>query len=255
LLPGPGSYELGRVHLLERQWETAFELVWSAGMHIDLHWPLPAEFRMIEWVANPDSYWRSVDPVVQAAIGVASRQARPPALVLHAAADDETATRQFLEQLLDRLVRAGSGVVPVVELRAPAGIGDNRFDRRLQTLISALEPLGSDAIGICWDIAHDWEADGQVSRPTAQEMRWIRHVHLHDNRPDGHVHGPVGTGDIPWEQPIRHLSETGYSGSVTLEIRYRYATEHGDPWSVLVHSLRRVRSVLEEEQLESHAHR
>ncbi len=255
LLPGPGSPELGRVHLLESQWASAFERARSAGMHIDLHWPLPAEYRLIEWILAPDQYMAGVEPILSAAHGIGAAQPNPPALVLHAAADDKEATRRFLNALLERVAQAGARIRPVVELRAPSGLDDQRFDRSLDSLIRVLEPLGSDAVGICWDIAHDWEADGLVTEVDPAHIRWIRHVHLHDNRTDGHVHAPLGTGTIPWEDAIERLRALRYSGSVTLEIRYRYATDHGAPWSVLDDSLRRVRAVLEGEQLESYAHR
>jgi len=43
------------------------------------------------------------------------------------------------------------------------------------------------------------------------------------------------------------LRAAGWSGSITLEIRYRYAMEQGEPWHVLEQSLRTFQTVLAEE--------
>ena len=50
-----------------------------------------------------------------------------------------------------------------MELRGPAN-GDNRvFDRSLATLADFIDSLADDRIGICWDVAHDWEHGGEIT--------------------------------------------------------------------------------------------
>lgn len=46
----------------------------------------------------------------------------------------------------------------------------------------------------------------------------IRHVHLSDNRGYGDHHMPLGVGSIRWQEVITALKNTGYGGTVTLEV-------------------------------------
>jgi hypothetical protein len=46
---------------------------------------------------------------------------------------------------------------------------------------------------------------------------------------------------------VEQLKDSGWSGAITLEIRYRYAIEQGEPWRVLAESFERVNRVLTKE--------
>jgi fermentation-respiration switch protein FrsA (DUF1100 family) len=219
----------------------------SDGCHVDIHAPLPSEFRLVEWAADPDAYEARLAPVIDLLKRIESGQDRPPVFVIHGANDDPILTLFWLRRLLDILDSKGSRAVPVIEVRAPSGGHDKRFDRDPLRLVRALSPLGPDRVGMCWDIAHDWERERVVTSLTPDLMRWIRHVHLHDERADGYVHAPLGNGVIPWQSALRQLREHSYEGSITLEIRYRYASEIGEPWAVLADSLAQVAQILEME--------
>ncbi len=244
LLPGEQSEELGRVHLLEPLWTGAFDQACARGFHIDIHAPLPAEYRMVEWLRDPIGYDRHFTRIARQLADLETQQDSPPVYVLHAADNLPDVTGAFIDHHLNQIDRAGSKAILAVELRAPNSPADNRFDRHLDSLIRVLEPIGSDRVGVCWDVAHDWERDQTISEITTDVLKWIRHVHIHDNRFDGYVHAPLDTGVVPWRDALLQLKSVGYAGSVTLEIRYRYASEHGEPWSVLNESLRSVQSAL-----------
>lgn len=242
--PGTGSDELGRVHLLESQWSGAVRRATARGFHVDFHAPLTSEFRMTAWQEDAIGYETRFEPVVRLIGATAAVQPMPPVLVLHAADDDPALTRAYLRRLLELMEEHGIEAGLAVELRAPAVADDRRFDRSLHGLIHELERLGHDRVGICWDVAHDWESGFALTDVDDEAWSWIRHVHIHDSRVDGAVHAPLGAGEVPWEEALRQLQEHGYTGSITLEIRYRYASEHGQPWDVLGQSLISVRRTL-----------
>jgi sugar phosphate isomerase/epimerase len=78
-----------------------------------------------------------------------------------------------------------------------------------------------------------------------KELRYINHVHLHDRHPGGGgLHAPLGMTGLPWRRAIGCLQNAGWNGAITLEIRYRYALELGQPWDVLAASFDQVRRVL-----------
>ena len=164
--------------------------------------------------------------------------------MLHAAADRPESTAEFLLESLAKLSESGSQAQLSLELRARSSDADDRFDRDLAILAEFVTGLKSERVGICWDIAHDWENGGRITHLTPSVLDVINHVHLHDSRGASDVHGPLGYGAVPWQGAIRQLIDAGWEGAITLEIRYRYATERGDPWTVLSRNLLDVRAVL-----------
>jgi len=54
----------------------------------------------------------------------------------------------------------------------------------------------------------------------------IGHVHLSDNRASGDHHMPLGAGDIDWKSALQALKNTGYDGTITLEIFCREPRVH-----------------------------
>jgi sugar phosphate isomerase/epimerase len=111
-----------------------------------------------------------------------------------------------------------------------------------------LAKLDLRIVGICWDVANYFGGGLDKAMPTPAEVQSINHVHVHDRHPGGAgFHAPLGSDGILWRQAIQHLRTAGWSGAITLEIRYRYALERADPWSVLADSLDQVRETLIEE--------
>jgi sugar phosphate isomerase/epimerase len=46
----------------------------------------------------------------------------------------------------------------------------------------------------------------------------IAHVHVHDNKGRYDEHLPLGVGSVDWPDAARRLRETGYDGTLTLEV-------------------------------------
>jgi sugar phosphate isomerase/epimerase len=244
VLPGSGTEELGRVHLLGPVASEAVALAQARGLQVNLHAPLTPEFRITEWAADRASYRERFARVIELLHVAEVGQSDPPRLVIHAAAGRPALTSEYLEWLAGELTRAHSAAGISVELRGPSSGADRDFDRSLSTLRDFVESLGTGRIGICWDIAHDWEHGGGIAELSPGLLRQINHIHIHDNRPTGEVHAPLDSGSVPWRFALRQLGDAQWSGSITLEIRYRYALEQGEPWDVLRASLRAARAVL-----------
>jgi sugar phosphate isomerase/epimerase len=244
LHPGAGSEELGRVHLLEKFWRSAIEIAAAGGLAINSHAPLPSEFGIATWNRDPGHFEQQFAPVLNFLVEVEATTSHPPVFVLHGAPDQPDATARYLRRLRGVLDTSGSSAQVALELRAPIGGMDNRFDREPAALTKFIAGLEVGRVGMCWDIAHDWQRASKITTLTDEMIAAINHVHIHDSRPDGNVHAPLDHGRIPWRSAIRQLQAAGWVGSITLEIRYRYATEVGEPWSVLRDNLLAVRSVL-----------
>jgi sugar phosphate isomerase/epimerase len=82
-----------------------------------------------------------------------------------------------------------------------------------------LDPLPE--LGLHLDIGH---ANLQTPFNTTQELLAaygprLRHVHLHDNK-GGHadLHMPLGSGNVDVHGSIRALRQSGYDGTITLEV-------------------------------------
>jgi sugar phosphate isomerase/epimerase len=243
-LPGEGTEELGRVHLLEPIARRAIRDAQATGLVVNLHAPLTPEYRLTDSGMGESQFERGFASVLDLLQFAEAGQAVSPVLVLHAASVDPGLTADRIGWLADRLRASGSAALLSLELRAEHAAGDRRFDRSMGTLARFVRNLGQNRVGICWDVAHDWESGGVISRLTPAELAIVNHVHIHDSRADGVVHAPLGGGHVPWENAVRQLMYAGWSGSITLEIRYRYAVEQGDPWRVLEDSLRSFQAVL-----------
>ncbi len=242
--PGAGSDELGRVHLLQPIAREAIANAHAADFHVNLHSPLTAEFRIVEWANDRATYQSRFAPMFDLIDAAEAGQDESPVLVIHAAADHPEATAAYLEWLSGELDKRGSNARLSLELRTMDGPDDRRFDRSLESLSSFLTALELRRAGMCWDVAHDWESGGRITPLSPQALHWINHVHIHDSRTDGIVHAPLDAGSVPWREAVATLRDVGWQGSITLEIRYRYAAELGEPWNVLEASLRSFQSVL-----------
>ena len=85
-------------------------------------------------------------------------------LVIHAAADHPETTGAYLEWLSGELDERGSNTRLSLELRTTEGPADHRFDRSIESLGSFLTELDLPRTGMCWDVAHDWESGGSITR-------------------------------------------------------------------------------------------
>jgi len=242
--PGHGTEELGRVHLLPQIAREAIAESHARGFHVNLHGPLTNEFRMAEWARGRDTYQSRFLPLLEFIELVEAGQPAPPVVVFHAAGEAPQITADYLAWLVEELEKRRSNARLSLELRVRNGPSDPRFDRSIGPLVSFLDRLDLPRVGICWDVAHDWENGGEITVVTQGVLRYVNHVHIHDSRSDGAVHAPLTRDRVPWQDAVKALRNAQWQGSITLEIRYRYAAEQGEPWDVLEESLRTFQSTL-----------
>lgn len=246
---GPAARDPSSVHLDRSDWAYAVGEAARVGLHVDVHNSLDPRLRLDRWTTDRVGLETDLGPILDLLVTVEQRQAAPPAFVVHAVdlpSSSQAVTQQVLAWLVAELDRRRCGAIVCVELRAGSGRGDGRFDRDRGRLEAFVEAQSSPAIGMCWDVANDWLTAARTGRDLASPRAappCVRHVHLHGASGDGSLHAPLGDDTVPWAAALDLLEISGWSGSVTLEIRYRSARDLGDPWTVLAESVRRALSV------------
>lgn len=86
--------------------------------------------------------------------------------------------------------------------------------------------LGSEHIGLQFDLYHCQITEGDVTKRMAALLPLIPHMQIADV-PDRHE---PGTGEIGWEYVFRRMDALGYAGFVGCEYRPAGATEAGLAW-------------------------
>jgi sugar phosphate isomerase/epimerase len=237
---GPADEAIARVHILEEDWDAVSSRFLTAGMHVNLHAPLHPRFSLRRWRTDRTEIEESYLPILGQGQAIAERQGAPCVLVLHAANEREeqaafnrSSTLAFLSWASDLVGTTFPGVRIAVELRHTNDATPARVDTSRASLIELVDACGSPAVGICWDLGHDWENSrtepGWDVTPSQAFLDRVIHVHAHDAGPTGLVHYPISSGKVPLPEMTGALVEADWSGSVTMELRYRYAAELGDP--------------------------
>ncbi len=247
---GPADERTRRVHLLEEDWTAAFRAARAAGLQIHLHASLDPRFVIADPAIDSGQIRSTYRPLLDAAIALGEHQDQPVALTIHACTSNtgngngnctEPALR-FLDWAVGGIADATGNARICVELRTARNAADVWPDRSRNGLLGLVEPFDQRYAGLCWDVAHDWENDRLHSRSTIDPdpvfLARVVHVHIHDAAPDGSVHYPMGEGRVPWQRQLANLAGIDYTGSVIMEIRYRYAHAVGEPWQVLRDSYR-----------------
>ena len=242
---GPATRDPATVHLDRATWDFAVREATRRGLHVDIHNSLDPGFRLDRWTTDPDGLKTDLAPILDLLASIEQQQASPPVFVVHAAercSEPEAVTREVLAWLASELVVRRIQSVACVELRAGAGLDDERFDRDRNRLVTFVEKQRNPAIGVCWDVSNEWLSSVRIGRNLAMPDTMpscVRHVHLHGATSDGLLHAPLGDGNVPWVAALDLVRSARWAGSVTLEIRYRLAHDIGEPWTVLAESISR----------------
>lgn len=251
LYPGEGDEATARVHVLERDWDAVVVRFQRRGIVCHAHAPLGPRFKVDRWAREQADFKAALGPVFRMLDRIARGQSVPPVLVFHAAGRE--ATSEFVEWALEETV--GSRARLAIELRRPLGTVPE-FDSERESLANFVRSLGDERVGVCWDVAHDWE--GGRYRPSWSPvpddafLRHVAHVHAHgEGRFEGHddVHFPLQCGEVPWRAMLSPLVRRGYDGAMTVEARYRYARSVGDPWTMLGNGFAVLSAWLTEERM------
>ena len=164
--------------------------------------------------AGAKEFWQTLS----CCIAAAGRAGIPvmvlhPMLTSHAPPPTEAGARYFA-QLGEEAARLGVKIaIENLELCA-----------HLEYLLAHLR---QDVFGFCWDTGHSFAFTPQIDWIRAAKGR-ILMVHLHDNEgkkriglPDtaDDCHYLPFDGNIDWQDAMRRLAESGYRGTLTLEVK------------------------------------
>ena len=72
-------------------------------------------------------------------------------------------------------------------------------------------------LNFCFDTGHAHIMDGVEETFELMQSR-IRSTHLHDNNGDADLHLPLGAGVIDMPGVVRAIRDSGYDGTITLEV-------------------------------------
>jgi sugar phosphate isomerase/epimerase len=86
-------------------------------------------------------------------------------------------------------------------------------------LIRIIKEIGSTRLGLNYDTGHAWAMNEEVAMIPFQLTERIFGTHLCDNSHHPNLSLPVGEGNIDWRTVLRNLIDSGYEGSLDLEIR------------------------------------
>lgn len=114
-------------------------------------------------------------------------------------------------------------LVELIDYGKPLGVGimvENipQGYNRVEQLKDLLDPLPELALHL--DIGH---CNIRTSENTTEELlvaygKRLAHVHLHDNNGHEDQHLPLGAGKMDWKEHVAELKDSGYNGTITLEV-------------------------------------
>ena len=115
------------------------------------------------------------------------------------------------------------------ELAAKLGVGlafENMFDgdqRRFgstaEDLIAIQDSFHSDLIGVCWDVGHANRMYRDQLKPIRKLGSRIKALHIDDNLGKDDLHLLPFEGNVPWEQVMHTLHDSGCEADLIYEIR------------------------------------
>lgn len=107
--------------------------------------------------------------------------------------------------------------------------------KRLARLLSL---VGSEHLGVLWDIHHPYRYMGESPQTTYDNIGpWLKHLHIKDSViEDGKIrYVPCGQGDVPIKECINLLQEKNYEGFYSLEWVKRWDTTLEEPGIIFAH--------------------
>jgi len=113
---------------------------------------------------------------------------------------------------MDELLEAVPGNVRLAVENTPLPSG------HVSVILDIVGRYPAERVGVCLDLGH---ANIEGDAPAAVRMAAPRLIHLHasDNFSDRDDHLVPGRGSIPWVQTLHALSEVGFDGTFTVELR------------------------------------
>lgn len=89
---------------------------------------------------------------------------------------------------------------------------------RMEIVMDIADRYPKDRVGVCLDLGHA-NIEGSVQNAIRDSASRLIHVHASDNHGDRDDHLVPGRGTIAWGEVFAKLSEIGYPGQFTVELR------------------------------------
>jgi len=145
-------------------------------------------------------------------------------------------SRQALARVAAR--GAACGVTLVLEPLQPV---ESNLVIDLASLRRMIDEVGSPSLAACLDTVAMAVAGEDIERSLDELGGLLRHIHLNDGDPAGHL--VWGDGSLPLAEYLRAVGERGYAGHLTLEIAADgYRT---DPDAAMRRGLQAVRTAID----------
>ncbi len=251
---GPYDDRTARVHVIDPDWASTIGAYQRRDIAVQLHVSLDRRFATSRWRIERDDLKTEFEPILALAASLAERQERI-ALVLHGAADSTASSNEnddstvgLLDWLATRIELSSLPMNAALELGAAKQGRETASARSRASVLGIVQRVASEQVGICWDVAHDCEnarnEPGWKVVPSAEFLRQVVHVHLHDLDGQNMAHYPLLIGRVPFAQQLEALHAVKSLPSLTMEIRWLCATRMGEPWSMLEQSYRAVKRAL-----------
>ena len=127
------------------------------------------------------------------------------------------------------------GMTCVIENKLPHLLFGNTAD-----MLWILGAMTSTQVGVCLDTGHA-HIGGEIDTADHKLSRHLRIVHASDNTGRHDDHFPPGQGRIDWPSFLRLLHDTGFRGSIILEMAGRGSQDE------ILHAARQARQFLRRE--------
>ena len=142
---------------------------------------------------------------------------RPQSVVFHAGYDD----RRYHAHRKEWLARSLKTWEPLIRRAEELGVIihlENVYEPTPEMILALIEAISSDSLGFCLDVGH-MNTFAEVPLLEWLEVLgpYLREVHLHDNDGQGDTHGPIGSGNFPFNLLFGYLRDEGINPLLTLE--------------------------------------
>lgn len=107
-----------------------------------------------------------------------------------------------------------------------------------EKLARLLSCVGSENVGALWDVHHPYRFMGENPETTVDNLKpWLWHTHFKDSQKtaEGYRYTLPGFGDVPLEDAVSALRDSGYDGFYSLEWVKRWDTTLEEPGIVFAH--------------------
>ena len=95
------------------------------------------------------------------------------------------------------------------------------FTSDYEDLCEISDYFDSEYVGVCWDFGHANLLGNDQEKALTRVGDRIKCTHVHSNDGNMDQHNLPSQGNIEWEKIMPALKKAGYTGALTLEIKYK----------------------------------